>query len=248
MTESAKERAFGAEISERSTELVLPETASPGTREPVHEREIGVNNPEASDGRETDSARSSTRESTQPSTQILPGTPISAEPRGIALPGDRGREPQRIAKQRPSFWRRIALGRRGTNANEDILTMNPQIPASATPLDNPATRRQATDSLEKIIVEPLLQALVSVESKLERSHVELTERSEEIEKQLSQLWDIDEQLGTLTVMQDSLLQLSEQQRQLKTTIASQNRILRWLVGGVFFSLAVAAFIMAADLR
>jgi len=94
----------------------------------------------------------------------------------------------------------------------------------------------------------MLQALVSVESKLERSHVELVGRSDQVEQRLTQLWDIEEQLGALGELQDSLLQVSEQQRRLEATIADQNRTLRWVVGAVFSSLALAAFVVAAVLR
>jgi len=94
----------------------------------------------------------------------------------------------------------------------------------------------------------MLQALVSVESKLERSHVDLVVRSEQVEQRLSQLWDIEEQLGTLGELQESLLQVSEQQRRLESAIATQNKTLRWMVGAVFFSLAVAAFVVAAVLQ
>jgi len=94
----------------------------------------------------------------------------------------------------------------------------------------------------------MLQALVSVESKLERSHIDLVGRSEQVEQRLSQLWDIEEQLGALGELQESLLQVSEQQRRLESAIVGQNKTLRWLVGAVFFSLAAAAFVVAAVLQ
>ncbi len=111
----------------------------------------------------------------------------------------------------------------------------PTIPASP----------QTADSIEKRIVEPMLQALVSVESKLERSHLDLIGRSDQVEQRLSQLWDIEEQLGALGELQESLLQVSEQQRRLESAIVDQNQTLRWLVGAVIFSLAAAAFVVAA---
>ncbi len=103
-------------------------------------------------------------------------------------------------------------------------------------------------SIETVIVEPMLQALVSVEAKLERSHTELVGRNDVIEQRLTQLWDIEEQLGTLGELQESLLQVSEQQRRLETAVVSQTKTLRWLVGAVFVSLAAAAFVVAAVLR
>ncbi len=104
------------------------------------------------------------------------------------------------------------------------------------------------DSIERRIVEPMLQALVSVEAKLERSHIELVGRSDQVEQRLTQLWDIEEQLGTLGELQESLLQISEQQRRLESALVGQNRTLRWLIGAVLFSIASAAFIVAAVLR
>ena len=94
----------------------------------------------------------------------------------------------------------------------------------------------------------MLQALVSVEAKLERSHVDLMGRSDQVEQRLSQLWDIEEQLGTLGELQESLLQVSEQQRRLERAIIDQNKTMRWLVGAVFFTLGVAAFVVAAVLQ
>jgi hypothetical protein len=105
-----------------------------------------------------------------------------------------------------------------------------------------------TSAIENRIVEPMLQALVSVEAKLERSHGELVGRSDQVEQRLTQLWDIEEQLGTLSELQDSLLLVSEQQRRLESAVVSQTTTLRWLVGAVFFSLAAAAFVVAAVLR
>ena len=139
----------------------------------------------------------------------------------------------------------------------NVMPVTPHNAASATGLANsteatqttPArARQQPTDSIDTRIVEPMLQALVSVESKLERSHIELVGRSDQIEQRLTQLWDIEEQLGALGGLQESLLQVSEQQRRLESTIAAQNRSLRWLVGAVFFSLAMAAFVVAAVLQ
>jgi hypothetical protein len=111
-----------------------------------------------------------------------------------------------------------------------------------------ATKVPGSDSVERRIVEPMLQALVSVEAKLERSHTELVGRSDQVEQRLTQLWDIEEQLGTLSELQESLLQVSEQQRRLESAVVSQTRTLRWLVGAVFVSLAAAAFVVAAILR
>ena len=266
MAESAYLGTRGAEISERSTELVLPGTSSAETREPARERKIGVNEPEATIGRDSDGRRLAASDAatagrtpnTMPETTLgkspEPGTP--PQQRGMALPGDRGRESRSDPNQRPSFWRRIALGRRGTRTRDETQLMNqpntasPTSPTSPTSVETPAhsPQPQTADSIEKRIVEPMLQALVSVESKLERSHVDLVVRSEQVEQRLSQLWDIEEQLGTLGELQESLLQVAEQQRRLESAIATQNKTLRWMVGAVFFSLAAAAFVVAAILR
>ena len=108
--------------------------------------------------------------------------------------------------------------------------------------------QQTNPSIELRIVEPMLQALVSVEAKLERSHIELIGRSDQVEQRLTQLWDIEEQLGTLGELQESLLQVSEQQRRLESALVTQNRTLRLLVGAVMFALAGASFVVAAVLR
>jgi hypothetical protein len=153
--------------------------------------------------------------------------------RGVALPGDRGTRNQPSGEQRPSFWRRIALGGRREGSTKLLK-------ADAEAVDSSA--------IEQRIVEPMLQALVSVEAKLERSHVDLSQRSELVDERLTHLWDIEEQLGALGELQESLLQVAAQQRRLEFSLDAQTRTLRWLVGGVFFSLAVAAFVVAALLR
>jgi hypothetical protein len=250
MTESAYLGTRGAEISERSTELVLPGTASPETRKPMRERKTGVSKPEAIYRRESNGPQSATTNATAATEDGTPEAAAPSEERGIALPGDRGRESQGGPKQRPSFWRRIALGRRGAKTRGDAQLMNPQNPTSpmsVATLANPV-QPQTADSIEKRVVEPLLQALVSVESKLERRNIDLVGRSEQVEQRLSQLWDIEEQLGVLGELQKSLLQVSKQQRRLESAILSQNRTLRRLVGAVFFSLALAALVVAAVLQ
>jgi hypothetical protein len=248
MAESAYSGTRGAEISERSTELVLPGTPSPETHEPVRERKTGVSKPEVTSRRDSDGRQTVARDAAVATAgRTTPETPTPPEQRGIALPGDRGRENQGAPKQRPSFWRRIALGRRETKTRGDSQLMNQRNPIAMATRANPVPP-QTVDSIEKRIVMPMLQALVSVESKLERSHIDLVGRSEQVEQRLSQLWDIEEQLGTLGELQESLLQVSEQQRRLESAIVGQNRTLRWLVGAVFLSLAVAAFVVAAVLQ
>ena len=180
----------------------------------------------------------------------------SATARGVALPGDRGPradQPGPTRDQRPSFWRRIALGRKAHDperAAEVPATGFPKALAPKTLVKKlqPTVPEVTSQGVENRIVEPLLQALVSVEAKLERSHVDLMGRSDQVEQRLSQLWDIEEQLGALGEIQESLLQVSEQQRRLDASIRSQTRAVRWLVGAVFVSLAAAAFVVAAVLR
>ena len=94
----------------------------------------------------------------------------------------------------------------------------------------------------------MLQALVSIEAKRERSQTELSRRADGVEQRLTQLWDIEQQLGALGDVQESLAQVSEQQRRLESAVVSQTRTIRWLVGAVFVSLAAAAFVVAALVR
>ncbi len=261
MAESAYSTARGAEISERSTELVLPEAATFRAPEPERERKIRLSEPEATQRTASDGSGS------VPSPERAPLPP---ESRGIALPGDRGPRNPEPANPRPSFWRRISLGRRHprnpdasaqatlpetTSAPDPSNSRGVQANASSVGAAIPPSPREVAaappataDSIERRIVEPMLQALVSVESKLERSHVELVGRSDQVEQRLTQLWDIEEQLGTLSELQESLLRVSEQQRRLESAILSQNRTLRWLVGAVFLSLAAATFVVVAVLR
>lgn len=262
MTESAYSSIHGAEISERSTELVLPSSpAAAALGEPAED--FGSTSPISAA-----SALASTLSSKQ-------GADPLEIARGQALPGDRGPRDLDGGTQRPSFWRRIALGRRTqslrTAQHETELQMQ-QTAATAVARGNdprasesritpariddlsPAAREAAelaarsNQAVERRIVEPLLQALVSVEAKLERSHVDLVGRSDQVEQRLTQLWDIEEQLGALGELQESLLQVTEQQRRLESALVAQTRILRWLVGGIILSLAAAAFSVAFFLR
>jgi hypothetical protein len=208
-----------------------------------------------------------------PSAQAAPIPAPSSEavegPRGQLLPGDRDPREFEAGSQRPSFWRRIALGRRSQSlraaqleqdrdeemalvASEARTDANGHAPAR---IDERAAARtggeltaRSTAAAERRIVEPLLQALVSVEAKLERSHVDLIARSDQVEQRLTQLWDIEEQLGALGELQESVLHVTEQQRRLESALVAQTRILRWLVGGIILSLAVAAFSVAFFLR
>lgn len=262
----------GAEISERSTDLVLPEDL------PCEAQEA-QRNPHAARAEGGEFVQQPVPRPSEWSRADLSGPrpdPEGEERRaGMALPGDRGprsrqeRSPERGAGSlpttasgpRPSFWRRIALGRRAAATTEPISTPISTSAASQSPEPTgsstvPARSQKSlveagpvgAREVENRIVEPMLQALVSVEAKLERSHLELMGRSDQVEQRLSQLWDIEEQLGALTELQDSLLRVSEQQRRLETAIHSQTRTARWLVGAVFASLAAAAFVVAAVLR
>lgn len=257
----------GAEIWGRSAELVLPEGEPIGA--PL-QREFGVSESEATSPISTATARNratATEEPSQVATSATNGsepkpTSASQAPRGTALPGDRGPAKQAAQPRRPSFWRRIALGRRNApepppppaepqaSGPDSEPTVRPTLAERAKHAVAPSPPRVAVDTsaIENRIVEPMLQALVSVEAKLERSHGELVGRSDQVEQRLTQLWDIEEQLGTLSELQDSLLQVSEQQRRLESAVVSQTTTLRWLVGAVFFTLAAAAFVLAAVLR
>ena len=93
-----------------------------------------------------------------------------------------------------------------------LTSANPSVDTGAVTSANPSVDAGA---IEQRIVEPMLQALVSVEAKLERSHIDLTKRSDQVEQRLTQLWDIEERLGALPELQESLLRVSEQQRRLE---------------------------------
>ena len=320
--------ASGTEISERSSELVLPDAPGVRAREIVWRRINGwrasnvdrVSPPSDSTTKRPVMAakRRETRENAEQAARprgiavSQPEGPTASQPtpeatratyagapsdrpptpsleRGRALPGDRGpRSPAPAAgadeAQRPSFWRRIALGRRSRRVraaeamNEsqalaaeaaaptkasaaEAQAPSPLTPdRSAAPATTPSRASEvepklsATDLapvaeiVEQRVVEPMLQALVSVEAKLERSHADLTLRSDGVEQRLTQLWDIEEQLGALSEIQESLLHVAEQQRRLEAALIAQRRTLRWTVGSVMVALVAAAFVVAAVLR
>lgn len=303
MAETMVSSPRSAEISERSSELMLPGESQAvwkaiairangkSEREfDVSESEITATNLSGAHAPEANYAEAGSRSlnapvspssgEPAPANASVPSKETASAPRR-AFPGDRGNRnlatsPPRPSPPRPSFWRRIALGRRNKDvapAQPDPRTLaargkpdvaateTPAAPSFATRARNavapvskstpaaPSAPAQAdTSAIENRIVEPLLQALVSVEAKLERSHGELVGRSDQVEQRLTQLWDIEEQLGTLSELQESLHLVSEQQRRLEFAVVTQTKTLRWLVGAVFFSLAAATFVVAAVLR
>lgn len=294
MTESAYSSIHGAEISERSSELVLPSSPGASTRGEIADRggasaEVApttwrtaplVSSADGAEAPELDAAApippapaAMTEFTRSPDfTQTPIAEPSAAAARGQALPGDRGPRDAEAGSQRPSFWRRIALGRRAQSlrnapSGDEPAARNGEVSSPArsgegeiaigqvlaarralATRDSEALVAKANESVERRIVEPLLQALVSVEAKLERSHVDLVGRSDQVEQRLTQLWDIEEQLGALGELQESVLHVTEQQRRLEAALVAQTRILRWLVGGIILSLAVAAFSVAFFLR
>ncbi len=256
MAETVVSNPRGAEISERTREFVLPDEERPAQHADARPMDFA-----ARDGRGGSAVSESDLSTADRS--------ASSEPRAAAsvFPGDRGNRSRPASTQRPSFWRRIALGRRASEPEVESKPMQSVTPAEppqaakesaavrtaslverarevVAPSAPPPTPIDAR-ALEVRIMEPMLQALVSVEAKLERSHGELMGRSDHVEQRLTQLWDIEEQLGALGELQESLLQVSEQQRRLESAIVGQTRTLRWLIGAVFFSLAAAAFVVAA---
>jgi len=265
MTESAYSSIRGAEISERSTELVLPSSPGGPARDASDESASGA---ASGHGASAASFSDPRDDSALAATSATP----PRERGGHALPGDRGPRDLESGPQRPSFWRRIALGRRtqalraaqqevsmAANAPSTLRTssagLEPRIREERVAVQSADERAlveqdasravaRANEAIERRIVEPLLQALVSVEAKLERSHVDLLGRSDQVEQRLTQLWDIEEQLGALGEVQESVLQVTEQQRRLESALVAQTRILRWLVGGIILSLSVAAFAVA----
>jgi len=287
MAEPAQAVASGTEISARSKELVLPIDPVPESTRPIYDpgRETGLSDTEAprSGTSQTASLSGAAPETiveetlqptplatSQPTSQ--PASQPASQPtreaattpvleRGLALTGDRGPRIRSSQSQRPSFWRRIALGGRRANRAEvvapDSAPTDPSVDTGALTSANPSVDTGAvtsanpsvdTGAIEQRIVEPMLQALVSVEAKLERSHIDLTKRSDQVEQRLTQLWDIEEQLAALPELQESLLRVSEQQRRLESVVDRQTRTLRWLVGAIFFSLAATVFVVAAMIR
>ena len=298
MAETMVSSLRSAEISERSSHLMLPGESQAvwkaiairangkSEREfDVIESEITATNLSGAHAPEANYAEAGSRSlnapvspssgEPAPANASVPSKETASAPRR-AFPGDRGNRNLATSPPRPSFWRRIALGRRNKDvapAQPDPRTLaargkpdvaateTPAAPSFATRARNavapvskstpaaPSAPAQAdTSAIENRIVEPLLQALVSVEAKLERSHGELVGRSDQVEQRLTQLWDIEEQLGTLSELQESLHLVSEQQRRLEFAVVTQTKTLRWLVGAVFFSLAAATFVVAAVLR
>ncbi len=283
MAEPAQAVASGTEISARSKELVLPIDPVPESTRPIYDpgRETGLSDTEAP---RSETSQTASLSGAAPKTiveQTLQPTPLAtsqptsqpaSQPtreaattpvleRGLALPGDRGPRIRSSQSQRPSFWRRIALGGRRANRAEvvapDSAPTDPSVDPGALTSANPSVDTGAVTSanpsvdagaIEQRIVEPMLQALVSVEAKLERSHIDLTKRSDQVEQRLTQLWDIEERLGALPELQESLLRVSEQQRRLESVVDRQTRTLRWLVGAIFFSLAATVFVVAAMIR
>lgn len=286
MAGTAYSNPRGAEISERSNELVLPDAIPlPSGKSMSSPAQRTAKRTETDDGGKPRPALVSVQEprefgvsdskiTTRSTQESESGSGARTDPRGIALPGDRGPRNQEGEAQRPSFWRRIALGRRTPEttaqsapppgraeaepagfASRVANAVAPTSRAARAPANlpnnspnNSPNNTADTTAIEMRIVEPMLQALVSVEAKLERSHTELVGRSDQVEQRLTQLWDIEEQLGTLSELQESLLQVSEQQRRLESAVISQTKTLRWLVGAVFFTLGATAFAVAAVLR
>jgi len=72
-------------------------------------------------------------------------------------------------------------------------------------------RRIKLEADKKAAVELVAEAkaekdeVQTLEAKLERSHVDLVGRSDQVEQRLTQLWDIEEQLGALGELQESVL-------------------------------------------
>jgi hypothetical protein len=215
-----------------------------------------------------------------------PRDPRESMPPRAVFPGDRRNRTAQPSEQRPSFWRRLALGRRACPAerppadppstdplrgevasrtapldsqaetlnaraatlNTQAASLNTQAASETTPatqIHSPPIVPIDARTLELRVMEPMLQALVSVEAKLERSHGDLIERSDKIDQRLTHLWEIEEQLGVLGDVQESLLKVSERQRRLEAAIVGQSRVLRWLIGAVCFALTAAAFVVAA---
>jgi hypothetical protein len=144
------------------------------------------------------------------------------------------RRPTRARFQ--SMWRRLATRLR-VDEHDDL---KPPLPVQAIPLE-PYSQAQNVGTVEKRVVEQILQSLASVEGKLERSHVDLMARSDEIERRLIILWDLEEGQERIQQQQDSLLKAMERQHLIQSAILSQHRrTLRYAAAAVSFALGAAA--------
>jgi hypothetical protein len=151
-------------------------------------------------------------------------------------PGEVGPNERRPTQARfRSMWRRLATRLR----IDERYDPKPQVPARAIPLE-PYSQAQNVGTVEKRVVEQILQSLASVEGKLERSHVDLMARSDEIERRLIILWDLEERLESVQQQQDSFLKVMERQHLIESAILSQHRrTLRYCAAAVFFALGAA---------
>ena len=135
-----------------------------------------------------------------------------------------------------SMWRRLATRLRIDDRDES----KPPVPARAIPPE-PYSHGQGVGTVEKRVVEQILQSLASVEGKLERSHVDLMARSDEIERRLIILWDLEERMESIQQQQGSFLKAMERQHLMESAILSQHRrTLRYAAAVVFFALGAAA--------
>ena len=135
-----------------------------------------------------------------------------------------------------SMWRRLATRLRIDDRDES----KPPVPARAIPPE-PYSHGQGVGTVEKRVVEQILQSLASVEGKLERSHVDLMARSDEIERRLIILWDLEERMESIQQQQGSFLKAMERQHLIESAILSQHRrTLRYAAAAVFFALGAAA--------
>jgi hypothetical protein len=152
-------------------------------------------------------------------------------------PGEGGPTERRLTPARfRSMWRRLATSLR----IDERYDSKPPVPARAIPLE-PYSHAQNVGIVEMRVVEQILQSLASVEGKLERSHVDLMARSDEIERRLIILWELEEQLESIQQRQDSFLEAMERQHLIESAILSQHRrTLRYCAAAVFFTLGAAA--------
>jgi hypothetical protein len=152
-------------------------------------------------------------------------------------PGEGGPTERRLTPARfRSMWRRLATRLR----IDERYDSKPPVPARAIPLE-PYSHAQNVGIVEMRVVEQILQSLASVEGKLERSHVDLMARSDEIERRLIILWNLEEQLESIQQRQDSFLEAMERQHLIESAILSQHRrTLRYCAAAVFFTLGAAA--------
>ena len=144
---------------------------------------------------------------------------------------ERVNDPQSAPVVVRSVWRRLV-----TRLRVDDRIESPTTESERPKLLDLPSAPPSVGAVEMRVVEQMLQSLASVEAKLERSHVDLMGRSDEIERRLTILWDLEERLEGIQHSQKSFLDVMERQHFVESAVLSQYRTLRYFVAIVSFAL------------